>query len=459
MDRAAIVMAVKQKIAEKGYTPHERSFVNNTLKMYQLITVVSDKLAVAGYVDERHVRDAMVGATKHLCAAWRGQEDNANVIVKQYINSGVSPDPGQVPQNDHGNEDTGGEGDTPTQGCNGSGNGNGSPDGQCSDSEQVCANQPNGQDGQSEAAGNDTGESSEGEGQGEPQMPQPPQYDEEDMPVSDDYEPPSIWFKCVRIIRWNLTHPGEQKNIMLVGPKGIGKTKMVFELSKKFFQKRPYAVTAPQMEHKICGFNDALGHEVKTPITRGYVDEDGCIVLIDEIDRMDASAGIALNMATANKAMDTPNGMIEQSDKCTFIATANTSGTGATNDYNTANQLDASTRDRWIFLLMEWDHNVAIKVAKGDEALVKGLEDWNDACEQMQYTSGQLSYRTIVDILDLMDMGCFTFEECIQAAMLKYAIPKSNLIGIYEKMKDHYNKVAKAIKKIMDKMPDNDSIF
>ena len=233
---------------------------------------------------------------------------------------------------------------------------------------------------------------------------------------------------------------------------------MVFELSKKFFKKRPYATTAPQMEFKICGFNNALGEEVKTPITRGYVD-DGAIILIDEIDRMDASAGIALNMATANKVMDTPNGSIEQNPNVTFIATANTSGTGATNDYNTANQLDASTRDRWIYLLMEWDHNVAVKVARDDMALVKGLEDWNKACDKIQYTSGQLSYRTIIDILDLMDMGCFTFEECIQSAMLKYAIPKSNLVAIYEQMEDHYNKVAKAIKKIMDAMPDNDSIF
>ena len=230
-------------------------------------------------------------------------------------------------------------------------------------------------------------------------------------------------------------------------------------LGKKMFGKVPYMVTAPQMEFKICGFNDAMGNEVKTPITRGYVDEEGAIIGIDEIDRADAGALIQLNMGTANKYMDGPNGILRMSDKVTFIATANTSGTGATNDYNTANQLDASSRDRWVYLLMEWDHKVAVKVARGDETLVAGLEDWNKACDKIQYTSGLLSYRTITDILDLLDMGCFTFEEAIQAGMLKYAIPKSNLSSIYDQLEDKYNKVAKAIRTIMEGMPDNDNLF
>lgn len=279
------------------------------------------------------------------------------------------------------------------------------------------------------------------------------------MPLDPDYEPPAIWDKYIRILQWNLAHPGETKNIVLVGPKGIGKTRMVFEGSRLMFHKNPYVITAPQMRFDIVGFNDAFGREVKTPITKGYIDQEGAHILIDEIDRMDAGAGIALNMATANKVMDTPGGVIEQAPAVTFIATANTSGTGATNDYNTANQLDASTRDRWVYLLMEWDHKVAMKVGRGDLDLVKGLEDWNAACDKIQYTAGQVSYRTITDVLDLMDMGCFTFEEALQAAMLKYAIPKSNMQSILSCMKDPYNKVTRALRRITEQMPDNDNVF
>lgn len=459
IDKYGITLAVREAVKANGYTAHPRSFVHNTVKMGELIDAVAAKMEVQGF-READVKEAMVTQAKHLCAAWRGLEENSNFIVDKYVSSGHTPDDAH---NEHQTEDNDTPEPAPTPGPGPEPEPGEPIHGEVQETdEEVEHNNGGGGFGIPDPVPNPDPVPPVPPTPGPepvPPVPPVPPIDDVDKPVSDDYEPPSIWFKCCRIIRWNLAHPGEAKNIMLVGPKGIGKTKMVFELSKKFFQKRPYAVTAPQMEFKISGFKDAFGREVSTPITKGYVDVDGAIILIDEIDRMDAGAGIALNMGTANKAMDTPNGMIEQSDKVTFIATANTSGTGATNDYNTANQLDASTRDRWIYLLMEWDHNVALKVARGDATLVKGLEDWNTACDKMQYTSGQLSYRTIIDILDLMDMGCFTFEECIESAMLKYAIPKSNLQAIYNLMEDHYNKVAKAIKVIMDKMPDNDNLF
>lgn len=459
IDRYSIVLAVRERMNGCGYTPHPRSFINNTTKMNELIGAVAGKLMAQGYSEE-DVKRAMVNQTKHLCAAWRGLDENSNFIVDKYVAASHAQGDSAPSPNSSENHET--EGETGESNTSQSTSGQEAPEQVSGSSGFVDPTQDFEENENGEWNGQDQNQDQDQDQNDSHSSGQTNyQFDQNggDDPVTDDYEPPSIWFKCVRIIRWNLAHPGEAKNIMLVGPKGIGKTKMVFELSKKFFQKKPYAITAPQMEFKICGFNNAMGEEVKTPVTKGYVDEEGAIILVDEIDRMDAGAGIALNMATANKSMDTPNGMIEQADRVTFIATANTSGTGATNDYNTANQLDASTRDRWIYLLMEWDHNVALKVARGDAALVKGLEDWNTACDKIQYTSGQLSYRTIIDILDLMDMGCFTFEEAIEAAMLKYAIPKSNLMGIYNQMQDHFNKVAKAVKTIMEKMPDNDNLF
>lgn len=441
VDTIRITTLIRNRIKADGLTPHPRSKVYNPVALTELTKTVAAKLEAQGRGSQAEVEQAMVSVTPHLCASWRGLEENSNWIVEKYIASGLRPDDDDTNNGENHNDPTVHDDPVPAPGP--------VPDpvptpGPVPDPVPTPNPSPVPDPVPTPVPS---------------PVPVPPVPPHEDMPDTDDYEPPELWFKVVRIIRWNLAHPGEEKNIMLVGPAGIGKTKLAFEVSKKFFHKKPYAITAPQMEFKICGFNDAMGREVKTPVTRGYVDQDGAIVLIDEIDRMEANAGIALNMATANKSMDTPNGMIEQAPGVTFIATANTSGTGATNDFNTANQLDKSTRDRWVYLLMKWDHKVALKVSRGDEALVKGLEDWNDACDKMQYTSGLVSYRTITDILDLMDMGCFTFEECIQAAMLKYAIPKSNLAPIYDAMSDHFNKVAKAVKKIMSDMSDNDNLY
>ena len=109
-----------------------------------------------------------------------------------------------------------------------------------------------------------------------------------------------------------------------------------------------------------------MGEAVQTEFTKGYVQQS--IVLVEEIDRSEATALIALNAAMANKIMDTPViGMIEQHPLCTIIATANTAGVGATEEYITANQLDASTRDRFIYISMEFDDKIATKIAKGDK--------------------------------------------------------------------------------------------
>lgn len=486
-NKTDLIREIRGDIVRQGVDCHNRSRFYNTIGMGKLIDAIIDKLTAQGMPAEK-VRDVMLYNMEYIPAAARGVQEDANRYLERYL---AVPHPADEfpPADGHeseggmgtqggngGNTSTGGGsssassssqgngesdggdgdsgGDSDGDGDNGEGDGSDSPDGGASSSSDGESQSGQGDgDSQQGSGQDDNGDEGDNNGGGEGEG-ESPNFDLPEPPT----EPP-IKEQVRQIIRWNLAHPGEEKNILLVGPAGIGKTRLVFDISQEFFNKKPYAVTAPQMEFRIVGFNDAMGREIKTPITKGYVDEGGAIILIDEIDRMDANAGIALNMATANKSMDTPNGMISQAPGVTFIATANTSGTGATNDFNTANQLDKSTRDRWVYLLIKWDHNVAMGVAKGDEALVKGLEDWNSACESMQYTSGLVSYRTIIDVLDLIDMGVFTFEEAIQAAMLKYAIPKSNLMGLYDAMKDHYNKVAKAIKKIMDQMPDNDNTF
>lgn len=278
----------------------------------------------------------------------------------------------------------------------------------------------------------------------------------EDMPITEGYKPPAVWEVCLRILRFNVEHPERAKNIMLVGPKGIGKTKMVEELSKKVFGKLPYAITSPQQPHELTGYANAMGEEVKSSFTKGY-DQEG-IILIDEIDRSEEGTLIKLNMALGNKYMDVPTrDLIEQNPRCTVIATANTSGTGATNDYNTAHQLDASTRDRFYFILMQWDHDVAMEIARGDQSLVAGLEDWNHACDKMEFTSGQVSYRTIIDIQDAVTYFGVSFDDAVRSALVRYAIEKSDLQSIYNNMESKNGKVAKAIKRIHDQMPDRET--
>lgn len=258
---------------------------------------------------------------------------------------------------------------------------------------------------------------------------------------------------------WNMEHPGKQKNIMLVGPRGIGKTEMVIQAAKALhavfpeMAELPFMITSPQMKHEVTGYGNAMGEAVRTEFTKGYVSPG--ITLIEEMDRSEPTALIAMNAAMANKIMDTPViGMIEQHPLCNIIATANTAGVGATEEYVTANQLDASTRDRFIYLSMEFDAELAVQIARGDMHLVDFVKKWNEACEYCGLIQNTCSYRALTDIKDLRDMG-FTVREALENVVLKACVPKDNLRSVLDRMKDiSMNPYFSAMELIQTSMPD-----
>lgn len=290
-------------------------------------------------------------------------------------------------------------------------------------------------------------------------VPPVPEPDPIPQPPDEDYIKPEIWDKFMRILLWNMDHPGKQKNIMLVGPRGIGKTDLVIQSAKALHQvfpemaELPYMITSPQMKHEVTGYGNAMGEAVRTEFTKGYVSPG--LTLVEEMDRSEPTALIAMNAAMANKIMDTPViGMIEQNPFCTIVATANTAGTGATEEYVTANQLDASTRDRFVYLQMEFDEKVAVKIARGDEQLVEFVKKWNVACEQCGLIQNTASYRALIDIKDLRDNG-FTVRESLESVILKFCVPKDNLRSVLDKIEMSTPNVwFSEMQRVQEAMPD-----
>ena len=498
MDYVRVIEALRAKVKVVApENPHPKSGLYSDKRMRQRLDVMRAKVKFMGCPEDQIdtiAEDIMMFNAKRLRAAWRGDEDNVNTYVDAWLECHTMPK-GELPDPPRRAEDGSGDGDPRD------GDGEGSPkDGESKDDPGKGDGQPkdgDGKDGAPTPAGGEgegekdgdgdpkegegsgenpdkrewkdpsnfkqgegepkegDGEPEEGEGEGDGDGAGEEERPPEIPPIDPDYYPPEIWDICCKIIKHNLAHPDHRLHIVLVGPKGIGKTALVIQLAKTFFAKDPYALTAPQQEWKIVGYCDATGKEVQVPFKNGYVDSG--IILIDELDRSDANALIAINMALANGMMDTPgSGLLYHHPESTIIATANTSGTGATSEYNTANQLDASTRDRFIFLLMKWEHKIAMRVADGDESLVLGLEDWNQACDTCGFIGNTASYRAISQIHEMTDMKVLSFDEVLQATVIKYSLNKTDLGQVYANMKNKMGKVAKAIKRIYEAMPDNE---
>lgn len=143
----------------------------------------------------------------------------------------------------------------------------------------------------------------------------------------------------------------------LVGPAGSGKSTVAEQVAKALGFKY-YLQNSVSGVHEVAGYMDAHGKYNTTTFRTAF--EKGGLMLIDEVDTSDPSALKWLNTALAQGyAMfpDQPDPVHRHRDFRVLIA-ANTYGTGADRLYVGANQLDASTLDRFVFIDFGYDEEM-----------------------------------------------------------------------------------------------------
>ena len=170
--------------------------------------------------------------------------------------------------------------------------------------------------------------------------------------------------------------------VMLVGPAAAGKTtaceQVATAMGLPFYTNG--AITGA---HELTGYKDGAGHYHTTPFRQAF--EHGGVYLMDELDRSDAGAVLALNSALANGFMAFPDRaepVRAHPDFVPLIA-ANTYGRGADRVYVGANQLDGATLDR--FAVLSWDYDEALERAiTGDDAWVSYVQAARKAASEMK---------------------------------------------------------------------------
>lgn len=494
--------------------PEAISAVNDMNRIRRLATLVGDKLELGGYdasqesvtkaiceyadvlsrpwkgintVGDRVFQRAMSRSLVFACEEGHSASDIGLVDTSEGDNTGErSPVEGR-PQGNQNSDADGDEsdGDTPTDGQgNGQGNGmtengdnpdgdgngdgrddSGTADGEADDNGQASESDGDGEsdeDGSDESDGSD-GESDESDGgddesdndgdkpdrqamdgeettteeDGMSNVPQVP-----DMEIENDgYIKPKVYDMVEDLINSGF-------KVLLTGPRGTGKTELAMRIARKN-EYRFFMLTSPQERTEVTGYADAVGNEVKTEITKAVTED--CMLLIEEMDRSMPEALIPLNAMLANGVMDVPvRGVITVSPDCRIIATANTSGTGANEEYGTANKLDASTLDRFVVVHMDYEHDIDVACAGGDLTLVKFIEDWRHACDANMFTSCIVSYRGVSNIAKLIKK--YDVDTVLKIALIKSAIGVDELRVIYSSLEDKRNKFAMSVHRILDEM-------
>jgi MoxR-like ATPase len=163
------------------------------------------------------------------------------------------------------------------------------------------------------------------------------------------------------------------RNIWMVGPAGCGKS-TIAEIVANYFDYPIYTMS--------CG----IGTSAAEFIGYKYPEREGTkfakyykkksVILLDEFTALDPAVAQIANGALANGALeittkdpDTGDSRVLRHEDCIIIATSNTHGSGASSSYVANNQLDASTRDRFVGGVVNVDYSAVYEEAYDTEVL------------------------------------------------------------------------------------------
>lgn len=412
-------------IQSKGlkFTASGRRRCNSVESCRILANAVCTKLEVMGYKEE-DVPPAICMSADILCKDWVSLARLSDSVVTRYVAEVPVPEP----KSQSGSDSDSGDGERTPDTENGApeenagkGDSEGGEEKESADSED--REKKDSEDGTGEKK---EGEKKEGEGKAvsEP-VPVP-----ERVPDEDGYLRPRE-YEMVK----NLMEKGF--HVCLVGPRGTGKTELILKVTREL-NRNLYMLTSPQTRYEVTGYADATGKEVPTQITLAITDDNGLLVL-EELDRSMPEALIPMNAMLANNIMDVPvRGMVNVSPGLLIAATANTNGHGRTEEYGTAQKLDASTMDRFVVVYMDYDPAIdkaCATNAKGkvDNKLVDFVTDYRRACMETGLGEYTVSYRGVKNIKKIADM--YDIRTALDLALVKAAISKDDLATICHSLK------------------------
>jgi cobaltochelatase CobS len=202
----------------------------------------------------------------------------------------------------------------------------------------------------------------------------------ETVTVLSDQPRHFLFPKILEIVNLNLAPA-------LIGPAGGGKS-TVMEQVAEALKLRYFLQNSVQGTHELTGFVDAHGRYVSTPFREAF--QNGGLLLVDEADTSDAGALKWMNTALANGYAVFPDSMqpVKRHSDFRIAIAANTYGTGADRLYVGANQLDASTLDRFVFV----DFNYDMKLEK----ILSGNIKWAEHVQKLRRGAEKEKARVVI---------------------------------------------------------------
>jgi len=210
---------------------------------------------------------------------------------------------------------------------------------------------------------------------------------------------------------------GASENVALVGEAGTGKTHMC-EMVAKALGLDFYFTGKVDTEHQLIGYRDAHGQYFETAFFKAFT--KGGLFLWDEFDASSPRAATRFNSAIANRLCDFPTGNYKAHPNFRVIAASNTFWSGATREYVGRNQMDAATKDRFVFVEVGYDRKVEKAIASqypNGEEVANRVQDVRKAIAKLKLRH-IVSMRATSSIAKLISAG-LTQKQAEKVALWK----------------------------------------
>ena len=172
-----------------------------------------------------------------------------------------------------------------------------------------------------------------------------------------------------------------KKNVYLFGPAGSGKNVLCSQVAEAFGLKFYYQNTL-LTKFDLSGFKNAVGDFEKTEFFEAFT--QGGLFMLDEVDNSSAEALVALNAALANGYYSFPGiGRVDCHPDFRCIAAGNTIGTGADAAYCGRYKMDASSRDRFQFIEVDYCPDIEESICKGHDDVLQFVRDLRKAVQKV----------------------------------------------------------------------------
>lgn len=197
--------------------------------------------------------------------------------------------------------------------------------------------------------------------------------------------------------------------------------------------------------HEMKGYGDAGGNFVPTPFFKAFT--QGGLFFLDEIDASQPEALVVLNTAIANRRFDFPViGNVSAHPDFRVIAAGNTKMTGADIEYTARSVQDASTKNRFFFVHVDYCPAIENMLAGDDLTVADFCRDLRKAKTETKINLC-VSYRQIETLADKDLQKAWGVADLLTGAVFK-ELESDEIRILYNAMTNTSNKWARAMAKL-----------